>query len=82
MTREEQEAFDNVMSVFGMATYKRGSTERRILWEINDQKRKLQQYLEKPNVSWEDKQKAINYYNQFIEKKIKELEDVIELYSK
>ena len=82
MTREEQESFDNIMGAFGMATYKRGSSENRILWEIRNQKTKLQKYLEKPDISWEDKQKAIDYYNTFVEKKIKEMEDLIELYSK
>jgi hypothetical protein len=82
MTKEEQDAFSNIMSMFGMATYKRGSMEMRILWEINEQKSKLQKYLRKPDISQEDRQKAIDYYDDFVGKKIKELEDVIELYHK
>lgn len=80
MTREEQSAFDNIMSIFGMATYKRGSSEDRILWEINDQKSKLNKYLEKQDVSIEDKQKALDYYTQFVESKVKELEALMEMY--
>lgn len=80
MTREEQSAFDNIMSIFGMATYKRGSSENRILWEINDQKSKLNKYLEKQDVSIEDKQKALDYYTQFVESKVKELEALMEMY--
>jgi hypothetical protein len=80
MTKEEQDAFGNVMNLFGMATYKRGSTEQRIFWEIQTKQKQLTNYLKKPNISWEDKQKAIESFDNFAKQKIRELENFIELY--
>jgi len=75
MTNEETEAIDNILSTFGMATYKRGSTERRILWQINDEKAKLMKFLKKPDVSIEDKRDAQKAFQEKILKLIDELED-------
>jgi hypothetical protein len=80
MTQEEQDAFSNIMGLFGMATYKRGSTEQKIFWDIQRKKNELDKYLQKPNVKWEDKQKAIDEFESFIGKQIQDLEDFIQLY--
>lgn len=75
MTDDESEALDNILSQIGIATYKRGGSERRILYEIFDAKSKLKDYLRKPDVSIEDKRKAKEHYKDIIEDKIRELED-------
>jgi hypothetical protein len=74
MTRDEQTSLGNMLGLFGMATYKRGGTEQRILYEIKNREKKLYDYLKKPKVSQEDKTKAIRDYESFIEDKIEELE--------
>lgn len=80
MTDEETEAIDNILSTIGIATYRRGGTERRIMWQIFDEKTKLIDYLKKPDISIEDKNKAMEHYQSTVEKLIVELEDYMETY--
>ena len=82
MTDEEVEAIDNIFTTFGLATYKRGGTERRIFWQINKVKSKLSGFLKKPNVSIEDKKDAQEEAQNKILKLIDELEDYQKLYEK
>lgn len=80
MTDEETEAIDNIFTFFGMATYKRGGTEQRIMWQIREEYEKIQKYLKKPNVSIEDKNKALEDYQNKVLRLNEELEEYIETY--
>jgi len=80
MTDEESGAIDNILSTFGIATYKRGGTERRIFYQIQKAKSKLNKYLKRPDISVEDKKKAIKHFQQSAEKWIDELEDYAKTY--
>ena len=80
MTNEETDTFDNILSTFGLATYKRGSTESRIFYEIQQLKYRYQGFLRKPSVSVEDKRDAAEEYQDKVQKLLNELEDFRETY--
>ena len=80
MTDEETDAFDNIISIFGAATYKRGGTENRIIWQMKNKKNKLKTYISKPNISEDKKFKAILAFEIKIKKLQKELEKYIKDY--
>ena len=80
MTDEETDAIDNILSTFGLATYKRGSTESRILWQITNEKSKLTKFLKRPDISIEDKRNAQRAYQEKVLKFIDELKDYQETF--
>lgn len=79
-SEEENEAMDNILSFLGLATYKRGGVERRILWEISQEKEKMQKFLQRPDISTLDKQEAMEAYQEKVQSKIDELADYMETY--
>lgn len=80
MTADELDAIDQILSMIGIATYKRGSTEQRILWEIRDAQSKLMNFIQNPSISDSARQEAIEAYEARVESLVEELEDFMSLY--
>ncbi len=80
MTDAERNATDNLLSSFGLATYKRGSTEERMMYEIQDKKRTLDKFLKRPDIDEQDKIEAIESYNSSVEKILGDMREFMEYY--
>ena len=80
MTDEETDAIDNILSLLAIATYKRGGTEDRIKWQIQQAKKNLVKYIRDTNKTEQQRVRAIESYGETIEKLLKELEKYTEQY--
>jgi len=80
MTDEETDAIDNILSLLAIATYKRGGTEDRIKWQIQQARKNLVKYIRDINKTEQQRIRAMESYDETIEKLLKELEKYMEQY--
>lgn len=80
LTDTELDSIDKTLSMVGFATYKRGSTESRIQAQISQLKSNLNSFLKRPDISEQNKEDAIQAYEERAKELIDELESFMEIY--